>query len=130
MKIKTEKVIEVDDWDNLVKETYGRVYSFQQQNGCQERGNYYITVPDAASDYKNDTVPEIVNDSKRGVSLKAWLERDPKQILKSKDEIEDDGWSTGMWWERNFYPDIQMVANDLHQKGLLEAGDYTICIDW
>jgi hypothetical protein len=35
-----------------------------------------------------------------------------------------------MWWERNFYPDIQIVANDLHSKDLLEAGTYIIEIDW
>jgi hypothetical protein len=35
-----------------------------------------------------------------------------------------------MWWDRNFYPNLQMVANDLHEKGLLAAGDYIISIDW
>ena len=33
-------------------------------------------------------------------------------------------------WERNFYPNIQAVANDLYKKGLLETGDYWIDIDW
>lgn len=35
-----------------------------------------------------------------------------------------------MWWVRNFYPDVNMVANDLYEKGLLEAGEYLINIDW
>jgi hypothetical protein len=35
-----------------------------------------------------------------------------------------------MFWDRNFYPNVQMVANDLHKKGLLEAGEYSIRIDW
>jgi hypothetical protein len=30
--------------------------------------------------------------------------------------------------ERNFYPDVQMVANDLYSKGLVAAGKYEI--DW
>ena len=41
-----------------------------------------------------------------------------------------DSWLIDLWWKRNFYPDIEMVANDLHAKGLLEAGEYAIDIDW
>lgn len=129
LKIKTEKVIEESDWNDLVKETYGRPYNFQQQNGCQDRGNFYLTVPDDAEDFENDDVPEEVNHEEMGVSFKAWLERDPKQKLNSEDEWDREH-GLSLWWERNFYPNIQMVANDLHEKGLLEAGDYTINIDW
>jgi hypothetical protein len=76
-------------------------------------------------------VPEIVNHDKQGVSFRAWLKRDPNKPLG--DEEPDKGNNKtyiNMWWERNFYPDIQMVANDLHSKGLLEAGEYIINIDW
>lgn len=34
LKYNNTKLIELCDWDNLVKETYGRPYSFQQQYGC------------------------------------------------------------------------------------------------
>lgn len=37
MNIKTIKQIDVSDWDALVTKTYGRPYSFQQQDGCKER---------------------------------------------------------------------------------------------
>ena len=63
-----------------------------------------------------------------GVSFKAWLERDPKQKLNADDC--DCPSAITMWWERNFYPDVQMIANDLHSKGLLPAGEYVINIDW
>ena len=126
MKIRTEKVIDVDDWDKLVMETYKRVYSFQQQNGCQERGNFRLTVPAIAEDFKEDTIPEIVNGEKMGVSFAAWLARDPMQKIEGQEYDFD----RTLWWKRNFYPDIQMVANDLHEQDLLEAGDYTINIDW
>lgn len=129
LKIQTKKVIEVSDWDDLVQETYGRPYSFQQQDGCKSRGNYSLTVPDGAYDFENDTVPEEVNHSEMGVSFKAWLERDPKQKLNSDDSWEREH-GLSLWWRRNFYPDIQMIANDLHEKGLIDAGDYTINIDW
>ena len=122
-------MIDVSDWDNLVQEPYGRIYNFQQQDGCKERGTFSLTVPSHAYDYENDTIPEEVNGSEMGVGFKAWLARDPKQKLNT-----DDAWDRenglGLFWERNFYPDIQMVANDLHAKGLIEAGKYVINIDW
>ncbi len=131
LKIKTEKVIELSDWDSLVQETYGRPYSFQQQDGCQDRGNFYLTVPDDAEDFENDTIPEIVNGPIEGVSFKAWLSRDPKQELESEEKgIKKDQWAIDLWWDGNFYPNIQMVANDLCERGLLDAGDYTININW
>lgn len=126
LKIHTEQVIDDSDWNKLVTETYKRPYCYQQQNGCQDRGTYKFKVPNEGDDFKNDTVPEIINDPEMGVSFKAWLERDPhKPIQEQKYD-----WELQMWWERNFYPDIQMVANDLHKKGILPAGEYTINIDW
>ena len=126
IRTRTEKLIDVQDWDALVTETYGRPYSFQQQDGCKERQLVHITVPDECEDFENDTVPEIVNGDEMGVSFKAWLARDPKTPLKDR----DDAFGLTLWWERNFYPDVQMIANDLYEKGLIEAGDYMINIDW
>ena len=126
IRTRTEKLIDVQDWDDLVIETYGRPYSFQQQDGCKDRQLVSITVPEECEDFENDTVPEIVNGDEMGVSFKAWLARDPKTPLPDR----DDTFGLTLWWERNFYPDVQMVANDLYEKGLIEAGDYLINIDW
>lgn len=130
MKIKTIQSISVQDWDDLVEKTYGRTYSYQQQDGCKERGVDYITVPDPyVEDYENDSIPEEVNGDNYGVSFKAWLARDPKQLLDSNDEwVRNHGIS--LFWRRNFYPHVSMVANDLHARGLLPAGEYQIVIDW
>lgn len=129
IKYKTIKEISVQDWDKLVEETYGRRYSFQQQDGCKERQHWKITVPVVdPEDYENDTIPEVVNGKEMGVSFKAWLERDPKQLLNNPGDQES--WSLGLWWDRNFYPHVDMIINDLYQKGLLEAGEYDIKIDW
>lgn len=125
MKIKTEKVIHVSEWDKTVRETYGRPYSFQQQDGCKDRGVVHLKVPDDAEDYENESVPEEINGEEMGVSFKAWLERDPKQPVAGRTDYAID-----LWWSRNFYPAVQMVANDLCSKGILEAGNYTIEIDW
>lgn len=124
--MKTKTVIAVQEWDALVEKTYGRHYNFQQQDGCQSRGTVEITVPAEASDFERESVPEEVNHAEMGVSFKAWLARDPKKKLPE----QDADYQLELWWERNFYPDVQMVANDLHAKGLLVAGEHTILIDW
>lgn len=126
LKIKNQKIIDVQDWDELVIKTYGKPYSFQQQDGCKERGLVYITIPEQGGDYENETVPEKVNGSEMGVKFSAWLARDPKEWSAP----EKNSWTLDLFWERNFYPDVQMVANDLHSKGLIEAGEYIINIDW
>ena len=149
MIIKNIKQINIQDWDELVEKTYNKIYSFQQQDGCKGRGVENISVPEEyVSDYKNDTIPEIINGGKKGVSFKSWLERDTnaplnpsKEDLKTchyywgkteKDEVDwkQDKSHISMFWKRNFYPHVSMIANDLYSKGLLEAGEYQINIDW
>jgi hypothetical protein len=129
MKIKTRtvKMIDVQEWDDLVQKTYGRPYSFQQQEGCKERGTFNLTVPDQDNDEDMaDSVPEEVNGEEMGVKFASWLARSPKKKLKG----QTASYQLDLWWERNFYPDVQAVANDLHAKGLLDAGNYVIDIDW
>jgi hypothetical protein len=147
--VKKINMIDVSDWDELVSNTYGRIYCFQQQDGCKSRGVVNITIPDEnwEEDEMNDKIPEVINDARNmGVKFDVWLNRNPKSILNPSDEelracnyfyshsnrkgwCEDKG-HISMFWERNFYPCLQSVANDLHKKGLIEAGDYSINIDW
>lgn len=129
LKARSGQVIDVGDWDDLIIKTYQRPYNFQQQDGCQGRQRVQITIPDAEYDFENDTVPEVVNGEEMGVSFHAWLDRDPKQKLNTDDEWDREH-GLSLFWERNFYPDVQMVANDLYAKGLIEAGNYVIDIDW
>lgn len=128
MKISNQKVIELRDWNDFVQKTYGRPYNFQQQDGCKSRGVFSFDVPDASEVDKEapDSVDEVVNGKKMGVNFEAWLKRDPKTPLANG----RNDYGLDLWWKRNFYPDIQMIANDLHAKGLLEAGSYMIVIDW
>lgn len=121
IEYKTVKVIDCDDWDNLVRVTYGKPYNLQQQDGCMERQRMKITVPlDGLDDFKNDILEESEYDM--GVSFKAWLEKDPNEI--------SDSFQRELFWERKFYPSLDMVINDLYERGLLEAGEYEIDIDW
>lgn len=126
IKIETKQFIDVGDWDTLVEQTYGKPYNFQQQDGCKERGIFQITIPCDAYDYENDSVPEEINGNEMGVSFSAWLARDPKEWHGE----EEDKRFIQLFWHRNFYPSIDMLANDLHTKGLIAAGDYVINIDW
>jgi len=119
---KLVKFVEVDDWDNLVTETYGKPYNFQQQDGCKERQVVDIIVPTNEIDYET----EDYEDGDEGVSFKTWLERDPKEPIDGSEY----GWRVASFWERDFYPHINMLINDLHAKGLLEEGQYKINIDW
>lgn len=129
MKIKNVMMIEESDWNELVQKTYGRPYDFQQQEDCRDRGTYDLIVPcPNAEDYTTNEVPEIVNHSEMGVSFAAWLARDPNKPLNDNNNCES--WEIKLWWERNFYPSIEMIANDLHAKGLLKEGKYIINIDW
>ena len=128
IRTKTKQVIDLDDWDRLVQQTYGKPYSFQQQDGCKDRQMVDITIPDQAYDYENNSVPDEVNGDKMGVSFEAWLARDPKEW--NGDPGDSAQWCINLFWERNFYPDVQMIANDLHSKGLIESGEYSIEIDW
>ena len=149
IRIKNVKMIDVSDWDELVSNTYGKIYSFQQQQGCQPRGIVNITIPaeNWEEDEMNDKIPEIINDERNmGVKFDVWLNRDPKEILNPSDaELKacnyyydssdkkqwcEDTSHINMFWERNFYPCLQSVANDLHKKGLIESGDYSIEINW
>lgn len=128
MQIKPINLIEVSDWNKLVSDTYKRPYSFQQQDGCKSRGIVTFTVPcDTANDDEmNEDIPEKVNGEIMGVKFKTWLERDPKKPIAN----QKYDYQLSLFWERNFYPDFGMVVNDLHNKGLLEKGKYSINIDW
>lgn len=128
LKYTNKRIIEVHDWDALVRKTYGKPYNFQQQDGCQERGTSTLDVPSEETyDHEmNDSIPDIVNGEKMGVKFAVWLARNPKKWNGKK----GDERFVDMFWQRNFYPDLQTVANDLYEKGLIEAGEYTINIDW
>lgn len=126
LKISNKSVISDRDWSEFVSNVYGRRYKFQQQDGCQSRGKISLTVPSNTSDFPRDKVPEEINGSIMGVSFAAWLERDP-EVWNGK---PDPGYYLDLFWHRNFYPKLQIVANDLYERGLLPGGKYKINIDW
>ena len=126
LRIYTVQMIDLFDWNRFIEFTYGKPYNLQQQEGCMSRGIVPIVVPNNEDDYEKDSVPEKINGLEMGVSFEAWKARDPKQPVNGATRE----WEINLFWHRNFYPSLDVVANDLYNKGLLDAGEYLIHIDW
>jgi hypothetical protein len=130
IKSESVKIIELVDWDNFIKKTYNKIYSFQQQEGCKERGIFRFSVPvnkyemEEQEEMMRNEIEEKVNGKEMGVKFEKWLER---SIDKPVGEYD---WEIRLFWKRNFYPSELTLINDLYKKGLIEAGEYAINIDW
>lgn len=126
LKVQNTKLVTVGSWDSLVEKTYGKPYNFQQQDGCKERGIHHITIPQQCEDMYEDVKPEEIDLKLEGVNFEVWnsIPVEKFEAMRGTNQSHD------LFWGRNFYPDVQMVANDLHAKGLIEAGEYAIEIDW
>ena len=74
-------------------------------------------------DFENDTIKKEINGNERGISFNAWLKQTDKFF-------EDEEWKEELFWFRNFYPHDSMIIDDLHKRGLLEAGEYLMNVDW
>lgn len=128
VRVRTEQVIDSSDFDQLVVDTYGRPYCFQQQEGCKPRGRETLNVtlnPDYVDDFEETSVPDVINGDEMGVSFAAWIARDPKEWNGK----EGDERHLKLFWTRNFWPTVESVAHDLCKRGLLPEGKYTIDID-
>ena len=133
LKIQTVKQISVHDWDDFVIQVYGKPYSFQQQDGCKDRGHDTLYIPDDREDIEewedeceNDSIPFEVNGDIMGVKFDVWLNTSPEDTLK---HFKSD-WENELFWQRNFYPDLHMIGRDLYLRGLIEPDEYDILIDW
>ena len=128
MKIYNIKVIPVSEWDKLVTETYGKPYRFQQQDGCRPREMVEISVPDIFEyETPHAEIPEDWAGNIMCVDFEVWLNTDPE---KQKDRNGWDDYKLESFWNRSFYPSLEMLINDLHKRGLLEEGEYSINLDW
>lgn len=128
LKSKSKHVVELSDWDNFIKEVYGKPYSFQQQEGYKMRGIWEFNIPFTDEwDYEED-IPDIpVGDQQlSGVKFQTWLDKDPNEKFFPEGPVYADS----LYWERNFYPDKCTLVKDLESKGLLTEGNYVINIDW
>lgn len=127
LEVRINKTINCNNLDKVVEKVYGIPYSFQQQDGCKYRGFEYVTIPSPEPmDYNRETIPFQVNGNIKGVSFEAWKNVNLEDI-KSKFEYD---FEENIFFERSFYPHLDQILNDLHNKGLIEAGEYQIEINW
>jgi hypothetical protein len=127
LKISTLQIIDVNDWDDFIEKTYGKIYSFQQQGGCKDRGIYRFSVGnyEIDEDYGHDEIPEVINGDIRVVKFNKWLERDVKETIGGKSGVYIE-----LFWHRSFYPDFDVLVDDLYKRGLINKGSYAIKVDW
>lgn len=130
LKINQRNTINLQDWDRFVTEVYKKRYSFQQQDGCKDRGIHtiYVNLKDTFDEeHENTEIPLKVNGNEMGVKFDVWLQSDPNDHKK---KMNWQDWELHLFWDRNFYPDIDILAHDLCKRGLLQEGEYDIIIDW
>ena len=111
LKYTEKRVIDDTDWDDFVKSVYKRPYKFQQQDGCKSRGIYSFSVPPRCIEDRDESYDS-------GVPFDEWINATPPSDMEH------------MHWERNFFPDVTMIIDDLYKKGLIESGNYIININW
>ena len=123
LKSKAVQIVQHYDWDEFVEEVYAKTYKFKKQPDKLFTRMQFITVPLAeVEEYKNTKIPFEPFPLQFGVSFETWKNSTPEETLQHfKFDWDDDD-----FWECGFFPHIQMIAHDLHAKGLLEAGEYVI----
>lgn len=117
--------IEYTDWNNFIQSVYNKPYDLLQQVDS-ESTIITMSVPGNVDNTKiNKDIPENIDENElRCVELETWLNKDPQE---ENPNFKYKSHQTH-WWKRYFYPDIQAIANDLYEKGLLEEGNYTIYV--
>lgn len=121
LKYANVRYVDHLNFNDLVKDTYNKIYSLQQTYGGWDRQSFNFTAT------KNgkfaEGLPTKINEDDwgEGIDFKTWLNTPcPKNCSFSEE----------LFWERNFHPYFDDLVLDLCQKGLIEEGDYVMNIDW
>lgn len=114
-------VIGESDFSRYVSEHYGRPYNLQQQGDMLgQESAVKLTVPDPEDgEWEGMTMPTLVQ----------WQEATPPGD-HPEGGYDPNVSRENMRWEREYYPQLEAVANDLHAKGLLDAGEYILFVSW
>lgn len=126
-KCENKKVIHYSDWNEFIYSIYKLPYNYQQQNDCQNK-SIEISIPrDILDNWDDgaDSIPYEVNGEEMCVKFDTWKNSDFKEMCKHF----DGEWRARLFYERNFYPDINPLLDDLYKRGLLEEGEYLILVD-
>lgn len=118
LKGETVQVIWEHDFNKVVQSVYGKPYVFQQQGDMLlgQNGYYPFTVH-SAEKYQQWDATEI------DAELTRWLSAEPPQNARA--------FTIQLWWERENYPDIDVILYDLaYRRGLMASGRYALHVWW
>lgn len=94
-------------FNDLVVDTYERPYVFQQQRMLGQDSIFLFDVPSPSTE--------------DAFNFAQWVAAPPPNV---------SDWRERLRWEREFYPPFEDLINDLHQRGLIAAGNYALHIWW
>lgn len=107
------------EFSDLVRKIYGRPYQFQQQGDMMGQDTIYrFSVP---------ATP--LGDHWQAVPFQQWLDADPPTPA-TDGGFDRDRFSEELRWDREFYPEVEDVINDLHRRGLIDEGEYAMHVWW
>ena len=109
MKVTKVNLIWESEFSQLVEDTYGRPYKLQQQGDMLHQESMVRL-----------SVPGEVFDHWQATTLEEWVAA----------EYPSPKFDYDFQWEREFYPQLEEVANDLHERGLLDEGEYVLHVWW
>ena len=122
---ETRFILKAHQLNQLVMQTYGRPYAFNQQEDSKGTDVHFYDIPvENPRDYSRTEMPDVINGLQQGISFETWLNRDITQWNGKPENAHQ----LKLFWVRNFYPCVEMVLNDLQVKDLIPAGKYAICI--
>ncbi|WP_043736189.1 hypothetical protein [Nocardia asiatica] len=106
----TVTLIDENTFSALVSHLHARPYRLQQQgDGLPQNTIVKITVPALEHDWP-------------GIPLAEWAATPIGDYTYP--------WQAETHWEREYYPCLEDVVNDLHARGLLAAGNYALHVRW
>lgn len=159
LNVKIVKQINESEFSELVRKTYNRPYRLQQTDGCYSRGSFTLTISSNGCEAYPTTAMSNGGDGESPVSFQEWIQRDRNEPIpisekdieayealknssisnksfydpnneSNKKSREVGGLLNTLWWEREFYPDLNELLDDMLSRGLIEEGEYEMEIDW
>ena len=107
-------VLHESEFSNLVRQTFERPYSLQQQGDMHSQESFIRFDVPAELEWEHEP------------SLETWLATTPPD----PEDHSMAAFTNRLRWDREFYPDLQDIANELHARGQLDAGTYVLHVWW
>ena len=110
-------VLHESEFSDLVRQTFERPYSLQQQGDMHSQESFVRF--DVPADREEE-------EHWQAVSMEEWLAATPPD----PEDRSMEAFTDRLRWDREFYPQLDSVANELHARGQLDAGTYVLHVWW